>query len=175
MGKIVLIGAMVVLAGLMSCHNQAAGNAEAEAVPDTATTVVTTTDTSTVMGTTDTSAGQASIVSEKVQTDISNFKFKSGLSHPYIPLDTKRIAELRSGLASTHSYLWNRYLQDLPYMLSVSKREIPLDDARYDGDLISELAFAWLMTGRDDILNIAKFQLLCLAREEKCATKKKQI
>ena len=114
---------------------------------------------------------QASIVSEKVQTDISNFKFKSGLSHPYILLDTKRIAELKSGLASTHSYLWNRYLQDLPYMLSVSKREIPLDDARYDGDLISELAFAWLMTGRDDILNTAKFQLLRLARDEEWATK----
>lgn len=114
---------------------------------------------------------QSVIDSEKVQTNFSNFNFKSGLSHPYILLDTKRIAGLKAGLAITHSYLWNRYLQDLPHMLSVSKREAPLDDARYDGDLISDLAFTWLMTGRDDILTAAKIQLLRLAKDEEWATK----
>lgn len=71
MGKIVLIGVMVVMAGLMSCQNQAAGNAEAEAVPDSATTAVTATDTSSVMGTTDTSAGQSSIVSDAPLTNFT--------------------------------------------------------------------------------------------------------
>jgi hypothetical protein len=48
-------------------------------------------------------------------------------------------------------------------MVAVSKREAPLDDARYDGDLVPELAFAWLMTGRRDLLDVARAQLLRLA------------
>lgn len=71
MDKIVLIGAMVVLAGLMSCQNQAADNAEVEVVPDSATTTVTTTDTSTAMGATGTSAGQSSIVSDATPSNFT--------------------------------------------------------------------------------------------------------
>ena len=51
-------------------------------------------------------------------------------------------------------------------MVAVSKREAPLEDARYDGDLVPELAFAWLMTGREDLLDVAKAQLLRLATDE---------
>jgi len=86
--------------------------------------------------------------------------------HPRLLLDRARVAEVRERLATTHRSLWERYLQDLPHMVAVSKREAPLDDARYDGDLVPELAFAWLMTGRRDLLDVAKAQLLRLATDE---------
>lgn len=86
--------------------------------------------------------------------------------HPRLLLDPARVAELRAGLGTTHRFLWERYLQDLPRMVAVSKREAPLEDARYDGDLVPELAFAWLMTGRRDLLDIGKAQLLRLATDE---------
>jgi len=86
--------------------------------------------------------------------------------HPRLLLDTARVAELREHLDTTHRFLWERYLQDLPRMVAVSKREAPLEDVRYDGDLVPELAFAWLMTGRRDLLDVAKAQLLRLATDE---------
>ncbi len=69
--------------------------------------------------------------------------------HPRLLLDSRRVESLRPALLTTHRFLWDRYLQDLPRMVAVSKREVPLDDVRYDGDLVPELAFAWLMTGRE--------------------------
>jgi acetyl esterase/lipase len=86
--------------------------------------------------------------------------------HPRLLLDAARVAELRGRLDTTHRFLWERYLQDLPRMVAVSKRETPLRDARYDGDLVPELAFAWLMTGRDDLLAVAKAQLVRLSTDE---------
>jgi acetyl esterase/lipase len=83
-------------------------------------------------------------------------------AHPRLLLDPSRVDELRSRLDTTHRFLWERYLQDLPRMVAVSKREAPLEDARYDGDLVPELAFAWLMTGRADLLDVAKTHLLRL-------------
>jgi hypothetical protein len=83
--------------------------------------------------------------------------------HPRLLLDPARVAELRARLGTTHRFLWERHRQDLPRMVAVSKREAPLDDARYDGDLVPELAFAWLMTGRRDLLDVARAQLLRLA------------
>jgi uncharacterized lipoprotein NlpE involved in copper resistance len=71
MGKIVLIGAMVVMAGLMSCQDQTAGNAETEAVSDSPTAAVTPTDTSTAIGNADTSASQPSIVSDAPLTNFT--------------------------------------------------------------------------------------------------------
>ena len=90
--------------------------------------------------------------------------------HPRLLLDAARVAELRERLDTTHRFLWERYLQDLPRMVAVSKREAPLEDARYDGDLVPELAFAWLMTGRQDLLDVAKAQLLRLATDEEWST-----
>jgi acetyl esterase/lipase len=87
-------------------------------------------------------------------------------AHPRLLLDPSRAAELRARLDTTHRFLWQRYLQDLPRMVAVSKREVPLEDARYDGDLVPELAFAWLMTGRADLLAAAKAQLSRLALDE---------
>ena len=86
--------------------------------------------------------------------------------HPRLLLDDGRVGALRARLGTTHRFLWERYEQDLPRMVAVSKREAPLEDARYDGDLVPELAFAGLMTGRDDLLAVAKAQLLRLATDE---------
>jgi acetyl esterase/lipase len=90
--------------------------------------------------------------------------------HPRLLLDRARVAEVRDRLDTTHRFLWERYLQDLPRMVAVAKREVPLEDARYDGDLVPDLAFAWLMTGRRDLLDVAKAQLLRLATDEEWST-----
>jgi acetyl esterase/lipase len=84
-------------------------------------------------------------------------------AHPRLLLDRRRVESLRAALATTHRFLWERYEQDVPRMVAVSKREVPLGDTRYDGDLIAELAFAWLMTGREDLRAVAKAQLLRIA------------
>lgn len=90
--------------------------------------------------------------------------------HPRLLLDDGRVAALRERLGTTHRFLWERYEQDLPRMVAVSKREARLEDARYDGDLVPELAFAWLVTGRPDLLDVAKAQLLRLATDEEWST-----
>ena len=90
--------------------------------------------------------------------------------HPRLLLDDGRVAALRERLGTTHRFLWERYEQDLPRMVAVSKREAPLEDARYDGDLVPELAFAWLMTGRADLLAVAKAQLLRIATDQEWST-----
>lgn len=56
-------------------------------------------------------------------------------------------------------------------MVAVAKREVPIEDERYAGDLIPELAFAWLMTGRDDLLEVAKEHMLRLAGDEAWGSK----
>ncbi len=91
--------------------------------------------------------------------------------HPRLLLDAKRVGSLRASLATTHAFLWERYLQDLPHMVAVAKREEPLEDERYAGDLVPELAFAWLMTGRDDLLAVAKEHMLRLASDEAWGSK----
>lgn len=83
--------------------------------------------------------------------------------HPRLLLDEQRVDALRPRLLTTHRFLWERYEQDLPRMVAVATRQVPLDDARYDGDLIPELAFAWLMTGREELRTVAKAQLLRVA------------
>jgi acetyl esterase/lipase len=87
-------------------------------------------------------------------------------THPRLLLDRARVEGVRSSLATTHQFLWDRYLQDLPHMVAVAKRETPREDVRYDGDLVPDLAFAWLVTGREDLLAVAKLQLLRLADDE---------
>ena len=86
--------------------------------------------------------------------------------HPRLLLDAARVQALRASLETTHRFLWERYRADLPRMIAVSKRLAPLDDARYDGDLVPELAFAWLMTGDPELLEVARAQLLRLTSGE---------
>jgi acetyl esterase/lipase len=87
-------------------------------------------------------------------------------AHPRLLLDPARVEAVRSSLATTHRFLWDRYLQDLPRMLAVARREAPAEDVRYEGDLVPDLAFAWLLTGREDLLAAAKLQLLRLTDDE---------
>jgi beta-lactamase class A len=92
-------------------------------------------------------------------------------THPKLLLGPRRVEELRAVLETSHHWLWERYLQDIPHMVSVAKRDVPLEDERYDGDLIPDLAFAWLMTGRPDLLAVAKSHLLRLAAAEDWGSK----
>jgi hypothetical protein len=86
--------------------------------------------------------------------------------HPRLLLTQDEIESLRPRLLTTHRFLWERYQQDLPRMVAVSKRLAPLEDARYDGDLVPELAFAWLMTGDAELLQVARAQLARLTSGE---------
>jgi Heparinase II/III-like protein len=90
--------------------------------------------------------------------------------HPRLLLDPPRIAALQPKLVTSHRFLWDRYLQDLPHMLAVARREAPLEDERYAGDLIAELAFAFLMTGRHELGDVATAQLLHLVTDEQWGT-----
>lgn len=86
--------------------------------------------------------------------------------HPRLLLNAEKVQALRSRLGATHRFLWERYQQDLPHMIAVSKRVAPLEDARYDGDLVPELAFAWLMSGDRELLEVARAQLFRLTSGE---------
>ena len=69
-----------------------------------------------------------------------------GAAHPHLLLTMEKLRSLRAASQTTHRFLWERYLQDLPRMKATARGEEPVKDARYQGDLIPELAFAWLMT-----------------------------
>ncbi len=84
------------------------------------------------------------------------------IQHPKLLLNREKQRQLKNALRTTHAFLWQRYLQDLPQMIGVAKGSIPLEDIRYAGDLVPELAFAWLMTGEPATLEIARIQLLKL-------------
>lgn len=90
--------------------------------------------------------------------------------HPRVLLDTARVEALRPKLLTTHKFLWDRYLQDLPRMLAASARTSPIDDERYEGDLIADLSFAYLLTGRTDVRDAAKAQLFRLVDDPAWAT-----
>jgi hypothetical protein len=82
--------------------------------------------------------------------------------HPRLLLTSERVASLRPRLATSHRFLWQRYLQDLPRMRAVADRQETVPDVRTEGDLVADLAFAWLMTGEERDLQAAKTQLLRL-------------
>jgi acetyl esterase/lipase len=86
--------------------------------------------------------------------------------HPRLLLGPPRVEAVRAANATTHRFLWERYEQDLPRMVAIAKRETPIGDVRYEGDLVPDLAFAWLVTGRGDLLAAARLQLLRLSDDE---------
>jgi len=95
----------------------------------------------------------------RTKPDYNSQLFAKEIIHPRLLLNPNRINEIRSSIGTTHAFFWNRYLQDLPRMVSVSKRELPLEEgARYEGDLTIEIAFAWLITGREDLRDIEKWK-----------------
>ncbi|MGA2860086.1 MAG: DUF4962 domain-containing protein [Candidatus Sulfotelmatobacter sp.] len=84
------------------------------------------------------------------------------IQHPRLLLNRSDLLRLRSEIKTTHSFLWQRYLQDVPHMIGVANGTLPLEDVRYAGDLVPELAFTWLMTGDREYLKMARAQLLKL-------------
>src|ERR1039457_726562 len=68
-------------------------------------------------------------------------------AHPHLLLTTEKLHSLRAASQTTHHFLWERYLQDLPRMKATARGEEPVRDARYQGGLFPELAVAWLITG----------------------------
>jgi len=86
--------------------------------------------------------------------------------HPRLLLTTEAVAALRPRLGTSHRFLWERYQQELPRMLAVARGLEPAGDARYTGDLVPELAFAWLMASDPAVLEAARGQLLRLAGGE---------
>jgi len=91
-------------------------------------------------------------------------------THPHLLLTPQRLEALRAASSTTHRFLWDRYLQDLPQMKGSARGEIPVEDPRYQGDLIPDLSFAWLMTGDRDTLNLARKQLLKLTDKSQWAS-----
>jgi hypothetical protein len=91
-------------------------------------------------------------------------------THPHLLLTPEKVQYLHAASLTTHRFLWERYLQDLPHMKGSARGEIPVEDPRYQGDLIPELSFAWLMTGDRDTLELARKQLLKLTDKSQWAS-----
>lgn len=83
--------------------------------------------------------------------------------HPRLLLTSGEQERLRSSLATTHKFLWDRYLQDLPGRLEAAGRPFGDDLNRGHAGIAPELAFAWAMTGSDEHYRAARDYLLRLA------------
>lgn len=87
--------------------------------------------------------------------------------HPRIILTPNVQKKLKSSLESSHKWLWERYLQDLPRKLEAgSVQELPENLNRGHANLAPDLCFAWLMTGDEAHFQAAKNHLLNLARSK---------
>jgi hypothetical protein len=91
-------------------------------------------------------------------------------THPHLLLTPEKLQSLRAASSTTHRFLWERYLQDLPRMKAFARGEKPVEDPRYLGDLVPELAFAWLMTNDRGNLDLARKQLLKLTDKSQWAS-----
>jgi len=85
-------------------------------------------------------------------------------SHPRIILTAEKLETLRPVLGTTHKWLWDRYLQEMPSMLERASAPLPEDLDRGHAGLAPDLAFAWVMTAEDSHFQAAKEYLLGLAR-----------
>ena len=86
-----------------------------------------------------------------------------GNFHPRLLLATEKLKTLRSAIETTHKWLWDRYLEDLPAKLERAAPPMPGELNRGHGDLAPDLCFAWLMTGDETHFQIAKNHLIKLA------------
>ncbi len=84
-------------------------------------------------------------------------------THPRLLLTAESLPELKSRIAGSHQWLWERYLQDLPGKLERAKDSIEGELDRGHADLAPQLAFTALLTGDPEHLAAAKRQLLALA------------
>ncbi|MBN2289946.1 MAG: DUF4962 domain-containing protein [Candidatus Glassbacteria bacterium] len=85
-------------------------------------------------------------------------------THPRLLLTGRKLETLRAGIETTHKWLWDRYLEDLPAKLERAAQPLPEELNRGHGDLAPDLCFAWLMTGDDSHFQAARDHLLKLAR-----------
>ncbi|MFC1614690.1 DUF4962 domain-containing protein [Gemmatimonadota bacterium] len=85
--------------------------------------------------------------------------------HPRLLLTEKAVEKLRSDIEGSHKWLWDRYREDLPDKLA-SARELPERLGRGEGNLVSDLAFAWRVTGRDSLFASSRDYLLELCRKD---------
>ncbi|HUU28817.1 MAG TPA: DUF4962 domain-containing protein [archaeon] len=87
--------------------------------------------------------------------------------HPRLILTVEKQKNLESVLETTHKWLWERYLQDLPGKVAAGKKPLTELPDRSHADLAPELCFAWLMLGEDSLFQTAKNQLLKLVQSDK--------
>jgi len=85
--------------------------------------------------------------------------------HPRLLITEEQGKKLARVLETTHNWLWERYLEDLPGKLAQA-HQLPDDLGRGHGELAADLAFAWRMTGKDSLFQQAKKYLLGLCRKE---------
>ena len=85
--------------------------------------------------------------------------------HPRLLLTEKEQNRLLPELASARKWLWERYLDDLPGKRAEAAN-LPEELGRNHGDLASDLAFAWRMTGSDSLFQEARTYLLNLCDKE---------
>ena len=67
--------------------------------------------------------------------------------HPRLLITEEQGKKLARVLETTHNWLWERYLEDLPGKLAQA-HQLPDDLGRGHGELAADLAFAWRMTGK---------------------------
>jgi len=85
--------------------------------------------------------------------------------HPRLLVEKAAEQSLRNSLNSTHRWLWERYLQDLPAKIRQAER-LPETLDRGHGNLAADLAFAWRATGSDSLFTTASDYLLRLCQRE---------
>ena len=83
--------------------------------------------------------------------------------HPRLLLNSAAQERLRSSLETTHKFLWDRFLQDLPGKLEAAQRPFGEELDRGHAGLAPDLAFAWAMTGSEEHFQAARDYLLRLA------------
>ena len=86
--------------------------------------------------------------------------------HPRLLITPEEQERLKSAIQSTHQWLWERFLQDLPDYLAQAEKPLPGELDRGVADLAPRLCFAWRMTGDPAHLQAAKTHLLKLAQSQ---------
>ena len=89
-----------------------------------------------------------------------------GNPHPRLLVTVESQEKLKSAIQSSHQWLWERFLQDLPEDLASAEKPLPGELDRGVADLAPRLCFAWLITGDPAHLQAAKSHLLKLAQSQ---------
>jgi len=85
--------------------------------------------------------------------------------HPRLLLTGKEEERLRQDISTSHQWLWDRYLDDLPEKIARAGQNIDQLN-RGHGNLASDLAFAWRITGSDSLFEQTKKYLFKLCDKE---------